>query len=812
MEARISPFLVFSVAFGLAAAGWVVGPEIGAIGRVAAAMGCVACAVAPRADIEGGRVIGRAVLGGILFGGAVGGGADHDVEALRERVSEERVRGVVQGRVVEAPEPLRKGWGVSIEVTAVDGSAVEPASILRLFVPPDRLETPNPPLPGDRVRVFAQLEPYPARKFPGLNARRDRMARRGVAVRGVAEDTVEVTGRFGGFYEAMARRLASRRVAYLQDLYRRASSPSVSYAAAMTAGARGLLSDEQTEPFRRTGTGHLLAISGLHLGILAAMLWRAFGYLAGLAPALLRRWGRRRVCAGPVLGVLGAYVWAIGAPVSAVRAFVMVAAVVGALAVARPVDSLHGLGAAAVVLIADDPARVCTLGFQLSFAATGAILWFLERRPRSLRPDPTGAEPESRFERWRRRGGLAAGVSLSATLATWPVLLAWHGWVPVDAVWVNLVVTPVVSALLVPVLFGGAAVAFVAPTVGVAVLEVGGEAMAGCAAVLRWIAARPPYALVLGRLPALAALGTGVGVFLWIGSRGRWRPIVTGAVAVALGVLPARGLAPGPDALRVHFIPVGQGDATLVEFPGGRTMLVDAGGSAFGSDPGRRVVAPYLRRLGIARLDWIVGTHADVDHIGGMPAVAERLRPHSFLFDPDAGPRMERLARLAAARRTEREPVTGRRSWRVGGVSVRMLRPEVETDTRDNDRSLVTILEYGGRRVVLPADIEAETERRMRQRLPESAAVVKVPHHGSNTSSTPAFLDRLRAEVAVVSAGRYNPYGHPHPTVERRYRRRDIDWLETARHGLVRLRISSDGNWSVRAVRPSAGSTDGVAR
>jgi len=386
------------------------------------------------------------------------------------------------------------------------------------------------------------------------------------------------------------------------------------------------------------------------------------------------------------------------------------------------------------------------------------------------------------------------------------VLLAWHGWVPVDALWVNLVVTPLVSSVVVPISFVGAAATWMVPVVGTGILSVCGRAVAACADLLHWIANQPPYALVVGQLPIAAAVVGGLGMLVAVGSRGRWRAIAVGAILVALSLLTARGIRPSSNALRIHFIPVGQGDATLVEFPSGETMLVDAAGQSFGSDPGRRVVAPYLRRLGIGRIDWLIATHPDADHIGGIPAVAERLRPRAFLFDPAAQAGMARALAAAAESGARLEPVSAEERWTSGGASVRFLRPNTDSGASDNNRSLVGVVEYGGRRVVLPGDVEAAAERSLARDFSGPVALLKVPHHGSKTSSTGPFLDTLRPRVGVVSAGRFNPFGHPHDRVRRRYERRGIGWFTTPRNGLIRARLEADGAWTVRVARRATSS------
>jgi competence protein ComEC len=225
-----------------------------------------------------------------------------------------------------------------------------------------------------------------------------------------------------------------------------------------------------------------------------------------------------------------------------------------------------------------------------------------------------------------------------------------------------------------------------------------------------------------------------------------------------------------PAALRLHFIPVGQGDATLVEFPGGERVLFDAGGTRFGRDPGRWVVVPYLWRLGIARLDALVVTHDDVDHSGGVPGV---------LSEIDVG-------RVV----TEPEPL------HIPGVEVARLMAEGSS----NDRSIVASIRQMGSTALLTGDVERAAETAWLA-APEQVTVLKVPHHGSLTSSSPAFLDHSDPVVAVVSAGRHNRFGHPHPAVVDRYRDRAIPLFSTARNGLIVVQVDPDGTLTVRTVR-----------
>jgi len=222
----------------------------------------------------------------------------------------------------------------------------------------------------------------------------------------------------------------------------------------------------------------------------------------------------------------------------------------------------------------------------------------------------------------------------------------------------------------------------------------------------------------------------------------------------------------------VHFIPVGQGDATLLEAPDGHRVLIDAGGSQLGRDPGRHVVVPYLHRLGVTQLDAVVVTHDDIDHSGGVPAVVARLD----------------VARLV------REPADLGLSWITLSKWAEQGSP--------NDQSVVAEVVHGGMTLLLTGDVEAYSERRaLRDRVAPRAIVLKVPHHGSRTSSTEAFLDVVSPRLAVVSAGRFNRFGHPHPHVVERYEDRAIRLFSTADHGLVVVEVGEDDSLRVRTVR-----------
>jgi competence protein ComEC len=250
--------------------------------------------------------------------------------------------------------------------------------------------------------------------------------------------------------------------------------------------------------------------------------------------------------------------------------------------------------------------------------------------------------------------------------------------------------------------------------------------------------------------------------------------------------------------LRVTFLDVGQGDATLVQFPTGESMLVDAGGLPGGSiDPGERYVAPAVWALGVRKLDVLALTHGDPDHIGGAASVIRDLRPREVWEGVPVPPHAPLGELREAARRARSDWRTILRGARrtIGGVDLAARHPpppDWERQSVRNDDSLVLDLRFGAVSIVLPGDIGQDVEAEaVRDIPPAPLRVVKVPHHGSAASSSDVFVRTLAPSVAIVSAGRGNRFGHPAPRVVARYRAAGAAVFRTDRHGAVT--VETDG-------------------
>jgi competence protein ComEC len=592
---------------------------------------------------------------------------------------------------------------------------------------------------GQRIALEARLDRPIGFRNPGTFDHAERLAQRGIAVVGNARaDRVEAPEAEPP-WNARVRRFAV-------DAMREALPPvSAALLAGLLLGERTGLPAEVDTAFRRAGVYHVLAVSGFNVALVASTAW---------AILALARVPRRLTSLAAIAVVLG-FAAVVGTQPSVLRATIMAVLVLGALLLEREAAVLNSLALAALVILALRPNDLRDPGFQLSFAATAGIV---------LAPIP-------------RQPVLAAlAVSAAAQLAVLPIALAHFNQVSTIGVVANLAVVPLAGLATI---LGLVAVAVAALTPLVA-----GWLFAAVWPVLlllRWtvaLAAAVPGAVVHLPAPGAPAIACyagalALGLTAWHLRTTRLRAarrmaLAAGALALISALLtlwPA--LRPADGRLRVSVLDVGQGDAIVIEGPDGRTVLVDAGaGGPYRLDAGERVVAPFLWSRGVLRLAAVVVTHPDVDHAGGMAAVRE-------LF----------TVREAWDGAPERGPLA------LGGALVTPLQAAA---AGRNDAARVLRLEFGRMAMLLTSDIEGPGEHALViSGAPLGAAVLKVPHHGSRTSSSPELLGAVRPSIAIVSVGVRNAYGHPDAGVLDRLTAAGADVYRTDRDGAILL--ESDG-------------------
>lgn len=551
------------------------------------------------------------------------------------------------------------------------------------------------------------------------------------------------------------------------------------------------LDPDLRDRYAAAGMAHLLAISGLHIGLIAAVVLAGF-FMAGLSAT------KARIAAAVVVAV---YVGFIGAPASAVRACLMLGLLLASRLLQRPSSGLGIVSAAAIFMLAWDPLNIADPGFQLSFAGVSGIVLL---RPVLMAHLPTGVP------HWLRE---SLAVSAAATLATAPIAaLHFQQVAPVGLV-SNLIgiplagmVVPAAALSLLTSLVWLPLGAFLAQGTGLLIDLMGAvaaffahvpmghltvsEAQAGSAAMLTLVAAIGAGALPRAdrflrrrrigvRRPVRWAVGVSTAGCVMI-----WAPLVAGADATG--------------AVEIHMIDVGQGDAIAVRSPAGRWLLIDTGPRTPTFDAGAEVVVPYLRGQGARRLEALVLTHPHADHIGGAAAVLEHMDVQLLLDPGIAWGRSMHAELLREAARDSMTWLAARegRSLRFDGLQLDVLHPQTSLEATDdvNEESVVIRLRYAGSTVLFMGDSGAPVEARLVREYGRllDAQVLKVGHHGSRTSSTLLFLETVDPEFALVSAGRFNRFGHPHRVVLSRFDQLRVRVLRTDSAGAVVLRLERD--------------------
>ncbi len=539
---------------------------------------------------------------------------------------------------------------------------------------------------------------------------------------------------------------------------------------ALALGMRGEMSSEQWSVLRATGTAHLMAISGLHVGLVAGLAF-AMGFLAWRLPGASVQWvDAKRVGAGAAILAALAYAALAGFSVPTQRAAVMVVAVMLAMLSRRPVAPMTLLGRALLAVLLFDPFAVNEAGFWLSFSAVGLIFYGVAGRLEMRR------SPGRRI--WWRYGWIQCLLGL----ALLPLGFRFFGEYPLSAPIANAFAVPWVSTLVVPQVLAGTLASLFLPSVGAMLLEIGHFALAVLWRGLEFIAQQVPMLPAGPAIPSWQMFAALAGALMLTAPRGvpaRW----LGALWMAPVLLPAPALVP-EGALRVTVLDVGQG-AALVLHTRNHTLVYDTG-PRFSDrfDAGAAVVVPYLRHHGIRRIDLLVLSHRHQDHVGGAESVLREAEVEKVLTN---------VTQWAGGATPCRDGL----EWEWDGVRFAVLHPPAGASDTGNEGSCVIRAVAGESAVLLTGDIEERSERALVERHNLRAEILMIPHHGSATSSTREFLDAVRPRFALASYAYGNRFALPDSQVVARYRRREIPILATASEGAIEVLLHPDGTLGV---------------
>jgi competence protein ComEC len=553
------------------------------------------------------------------------------------------------------------------------------------------------------------------------------------------------------------------------------------------------IAPELRDRYADAGLVHMLSVSGMHVAIIASALLTLGGLLR-----VPRRWLE------PMAMVLVAfYVLLLGCPPPAVRSAVMLLVVSVSRQWQRPVHEWTALALGAAIPTAN-PLVVLDLGWQLSVGGMAALV-----AARALLRRWRQQAATTRGSRWRQLGAQrgAGGwmmreivTGVLATVLTAPIIAWTFGRVSLIAPLSNILAGPLV-ALLQPALFLALLWAMVVSAPHAHLLADATQPLMALFDLLASWCGSLPGAVLPVSLTLATAVGAGVAVAFFVRGTAARRSTRWFMASTAVGVvtlwwpLTQRG----SGQLELHAIDVGQGDALAIRTPRGRWVLVDAGRRWEGGDAGRRTIVPYVRRLG-GDVALFVLSHPHDDHAGGAATVVEALSP-SLWWEPafvstSAGYRAALEAVRRAGARWER--VRPGRRFDLDHVAFEVLAPDSSWTVAQqdaNETSVVLRVSYGQHRLLLTGDAERDEEAWLLERYAADeleADVLKLGHHGSRTSSTPALLDAVEPRIAIASVGAGNRYGHPAAETLANLLDRGIPALRTDLEGTVVIR--SDGH------------------
>jgi competence protein ComEC len=596
---------------------------------------------------------------------------------------------------------------------------------------------------------------------------------------------------------------SSIRLAAIQTL----SQPLLGLYLGIIIGDRGYLDPDLRDQFMATGTVHLLSISGSHLGLVALLIFAVVRWATLLLPAnwllaVSRRITPTRLAAVSTFLPVSGYACLAGAELATMRSLLMMTVGLGAVWLGQERRLFHALSAAAVGILLHDPQALFDISFQLSFLSVIAIAGWLSW-PTATEAEELPNEPSilKTCTRWGRDSVVMSGV---VTVVTLPLVAYYFNQLPWLGLFTNVVAVPVMGILLVPI--GLAA--------GVWQILVGGT-MLPLASLNQWFLEYFVDAIRLVSLlpggewhvaaPSIFAmlLFYGCAVSLWqrVG-RPAFRLVAgAGVLLILLWWAWSPRMFLDGDHFRVTFLDVGQGDSTVVELPDGQVVLIDGGATYERFDMGRAVVAPFLWNRGIHAIDQVIGTHPQLDHVGGLAWVIRHFGVKRYWGSGETREELfyRRLQQSLADRGLQEQMAKeGQEILSVGSCRMAILNPpedaqfKVALQNRNvsghmlNNRSVVTRLTCGAHRMLFAADVEQDSLSRM-ARTPSHGPieVLKVPHHGAVSSLNRDWLASVHPQYAVFSAGLHNRYGHPAAAVLDAYRSEGSTVLRTDRDGGV---------------------------
>lgn len=573
---------------------------------------------------------------------------------------------------------------------------------------------------------------------------------------------------------------------------------------AILLGDRSRIPHETLENFKNIGTMHILAISGIHLSLIAGLLFLALYWLLRRSSFLIVNFNVKKTALLLTVPAITLYAMLAGLNAPVLRASIMASIVVLGFCSDRPRSLSTLISCAAFLILLFSPQALFTASFQLSFVAFSSISLF-STKIHSLLKKPEQHQINFGFLLYRSLRYCLAGLMVSgvATLGTAPLIIYHFNRLPLIGPFANLLLEPLICLWALPAGFVAMGLIPILPAVAKALFGMGGYGLEVALKLASELSANlgislwlptPALPLIVGYYLILLLFGS----HLNIGNKRKLlfsTPLMITAIVLLIVPVSPKRISPfyksGDQVSKIHFLDIGQGSATVLQLSDGQTILIDGGGSSYpGSSPGQKIIAPFLFRLGITNLDYIFITHFDSDHCNGIPFILQNFSVGTLVI-PDCNSENSMYFKIVkgAERRGTRvlEARSGEQfAFSDSTITCLANTSKIRNLVDDSNNGLVLQIETDGYTVLFPGDIHGSTEQAIVKAL-ENCDVLLASHHGSVTSNSAEFLEAVQPRVIIVSAGQGSKERFPSKQLRSYCDTMQIPLLTTADFGTLEL-------------------------
>jgi competence protein ComEC len=730
---------------------------------------------------------------------------------------------IVEGIISENPEMSTDRSELTVSaVRLIHGDAIIPVEGLMLLSINGSQEFKY----GDFIRFKTRLKvPHSSRNPGGFNYARH-LRYRGIMARGFIKDSsgiVVLRENQGDIFKIYLEQMRRNLKSLIRD---NSSSPEGEIIQAMILGDQKEIPKEVMDKFNKTGTTHIIAISGFNIGIIAFLSFIVIRLIMKSSTYLLLRFNIFKISTIFAIVPVVIYTFIAGMGVSVVRAAIMAVTFMIAIILGKERDLYNSLALAALIILVIYPPSLFDVSFQLSFVAVWAIL-FIAPRLTSMIPEGK-PEEESKHKAMTKKVFkniyIFLVVSLSATVGTLPLIVFHFNRMSTVVLLSNLIVVPILGIIAIPVCTAIILVAPLSNALAILFLDISSFLVRISVSIVDFFASIPgssvfittPTLLEITAYYLFLVAAVKLIDFIKFDERNAFKikstisPLqyrVILAVLAVFFIIDATyiHIKDNNESLKITYIDVGQGSSTLIRLPGGKKVLVDGGGSYENIfDVGKYIVAPYLWHERIKDIDIVVLTHPHPDHLNGLLYILSNFDVKEVWSNGEAAEieTYEDFVKIINEKNiTHRLISEDIGHITINGATITILNPPKSIDSRNdlhrkfdetNNDAIAMKLTLGNVSILLPSDISEPTETSLVKSGKDlRSQIILVPHHGGSTSSTMPFLNGVKPEIAVISCGADNVYNDPRPDVLKRYLLLGTKILRTDINGAVD--ITTDG-------------------